>query len=405
MPEFQYVGVDKFGKKTEGRIEAANEGELRMMLRGRGIRPVRLGKVGLLQADLGTMLKRGGGTSVSTANLALFTRQLHVLVASGIPLVQALEILGDQSSDTALRRIVPVVKEKVSQGAFLWEALNSYPKAFPKIYVALVRAGEASGAMDSILERLSRYLESSNKLQKMVKSAMMYPVIVGSIGMGVIVVMLAFVIPRFESMLKSTGGDLPTPTKMVIQISHFLSGNFFLLTLLAVGVGFFFARFRQTPEGRAVIERFQFTMPLFGSLVQKSSVARFCRTLSTLIVSGVNLIDAIEICRTAAGNIVVENSVVTLRKEVEMGKSIGAVMGKLSAFPKMASQMVSVGESTGSLEKMLERVADFYESDVEILVSGLSRLIEPLMLVVMGGIIAGIMISMYLPIFKMAGGM
>ena len=405
MPEFQYVGVDKYGKKTEGKIEAPNEGELRMLLRGRGIRPLRLGKVGLLQQDLGSIFKLGGGQSVNVGNLALFTRQLHVLVASGIPLVQSLDILGDQSSDPALKRIIPVIKEKVSQGSFLWEAFNGYPRAFPKIYIALIRAGEASGAMEAILERLSKYLENTNKLQKMVKSAMMYPMIVGSIGVGVILVMLTFVIPRFESMLKTTGGELPAPTQMVISVSHFLGNNFFLI-VLGVGVAvFMLRRFAATPEGRAIFDRFQYTMPLFGGLVQKSSVARFCRTLATLIVSGVNLIDAIEICRSAAGNVVIENAVIILRREVETGKSIGAVLGKLPAFPKMASQMVAVGESTGSLEKMLERVADFYESDVEILVSGLSRLVEPIMLVAMGGVIAAIMISMYLPIFKMAGNM
>jgi type IV pilus assembly protein PilC len=402
MPGYQYQGVDRAGKRVQGKVEAPNEGEVRMLLRGQGIRPVRIGKLSAVNQDIGSLL--GGGGSVKTEDLVIFTRQLNVLVSAGIPLVQALEVLGEQTSSRVLKNIVLAIKEKVSQGSYFWEALNQYPKAFPKLYIALIRAGEAAGAMDQILKRLSRYLEDADRLKKLLKSASMYPIIVTVIGIGVVSLMLIFVIPKFETLLTSSGQELPGPTAFVINLSHFLVGNLMFLVPGVVGGIWLLKRWMKSDEGRSFTDRFFFRAPIFGPIMQKGGVARFARTMQTLLASGVNLLDAIEICRATIDNAVLEQSVARIRAEVESGKTLGSVIGRIEAFPKMASQMISVGESTGSLDRMLEKVADFYESEVETLVGGLTKLIEPLVLVFLGGAVGGIMIAMYLPIFKMAGG-
>lgn len=400
-PEFIYSGVDKAGKKTEGKISAPNDGEARIILRGQGIRPTKLVKAGAMNMDLGNLF---GGSGVPTEQLVMMTRQLHVLITSGIPLVQGLEILADQQQKGTLKNILITVKEKVSGGMFFWESLASYPKAFPKIFIALIRAGESAGAMDQMLKRLTRYLDDADRLAKMLKSAMMYPIIVISIGIGVVSAMLIFVIPKFEELLASGGQSLPGPTQFVIDLSHFLVNNITVIIGSVVALAFFYKRFMGTEQGRQTKDRITFKLPLFGELAKKGGVARFSRTMSTLLSSGVNLIDAIEICHATIDNAVLEAAVVNIKSEIEGGKTLGQVVGRIEVFPRMAVQMITVGETTGNLDKMLERVADFYEQEVETLVGGITKLIEPLVLVFLGGTVGGIMIAMYLPIFKMAGG-
>lgn len=402
MPEYQYQGVDKTGKRVSGKVDAPNEGELRMTLRGLGIRPTSISKVGALNADLSTLLK--GAVHVPIEQLVTFTRQLQVLIGSGIPLVQGLEILTDQSSSVSLKNILSAVREKVSQGTYLWEALSAYPSVFPKLYVALIRAGEASGSLDQMLKRLSRYLEDSDRLRKQIKGAMLYPIIVISIGAAVVALMLVFVIPKFEEMLKGAGQELPGPTQVVIDASHFLVENIYTLVAASMISGYLIRRYFKSDEGRGVLDRVLFRLPLFGEMIQKAGVARFSRTMQTLLSSGVNLIDAIDICKTTIDNVVLEDAVGKIRSEVEAGKTFGMVVGKLGVFPKMAVQMIVVGESTGNLDKMLEKVADFFETEVDAMVAGMSKLIEPIILVILGGMVGGMMIAMYLPIFKMAGG-
>lgn len=398
--EFQYQGIDKSGKKVQGALEAAAEGDLRMLLRGMGIRPIRITKAGALTRDIGSMLSSG---SVKTEVLVVFTRQLQVLISSGVPLVQALEILVDQTNDRTLRNTVTVIKEKVSSGTYFWEAMSAYPKIFPKLFIALIRAGEASGSMDQMLKRLTRYLEDADRLKKMIKGAMMYPIIVVAIGLGVMAVLLIFVIPKFEELLAGSGESLPGPTAFVINLSHFFAGNaLYILGGAAVFI-YLVRRYIQSPEGRAVLDRVVFRLPLFGTLAQKGGVARFSRTMQTLLASGVNLIDAIDICRATIDNAVLEDAVANLRADVEGGKTLGSVIGKIEVFPRMAVQMIAVGESTGALDKMLEKVADFYEAEVETMVNGMTKLIEPLVIVFLGGGVGGMLIAMYLPIFKMAG--
>ena len=404
MPIYEYQAIDKAGKRVAGKMEFQTEGELRMALREQGIRPTKI-SVGGESLDSKIAKMFGGGLkSVPIGVLVAFTRQLQVLMSSGIPLVQGLDILADQQADKTMKTVVIAVREKISQGSYLWESLNNYPQIFPKIYIALIRAGEASGAMDAMLKRLSRYLEDSDRTMKMIKSAMMYPIIVSCIGSGVVALMLIFVIPKFEEMLKSGGQELPGPTQFVIFLSHFLVANIlYIIGVLGVVI-YLLRRYVKSDEGRAVKDRIMFRMPLFGPMLQKGGVARFSRTMNTLLAAGVNLIDAVEICKMTIDNAVLEDAVAKIRTEIEGGKTLGVVVSKLNVFPKMAVQMISVGEQTGNLDKMLEKVADFYEAEVEILAAGLSKLIEPIVLVVLGGAVGGMMIAMYLPIFKLAGG-
>ncbi|MBC7690364.1 MAG: type II secretion system F family protein [Methylotenera sp.] len=403
MPQFQFAGVDRTGKKVSGLMDAGSEGELRVALRSQGIRPTKIAAPNLLNRDLGSILQ-GSKMSVPQEHVVTFTRQLQVLIGAGIPLVQSLDILTEQAAHPNLKKIMIELQSKVSAGGYFWETLSGYPNVFPKLYVALIKAGESSGALDQMLKRLGRYLEDSEKLKKMLKSAMMYPIIVISIGIGVIALMLIFVIPKFEEMLKTSGNSLPAPTQFVIDASHFIIGNFLYLVAAGVAAGYMFVKFKKSDEGRIILDRLLFKMPLFGPLAQKAGIARFSRTMQTLLQSGVNLIDAIDICKATIDNAVLEDAVATIRSEVESGKTLGMVFGRLKVFPKMAIQMISVGETTGSLDRMLEKVADFYEAEVETLVGGLTSLIEPIVLVFLGGTVGGLMIAMYLPIFKMAGG-
>lgn len=401
MAEYNYQGVDRTGKKVSGKLDAQNEGDLRMALRAQGVRPTSISKSGSIGIKaLGPVVK-GKGTRISITALVVFTRQLQVLIGSGIPLVQGLEILTEQAATAVFKGVISNIKDKVSQGSYLWEALSQYPLVFPKLYIALIRAGEASGSIDQMLKRLSKYLEDSDRIRKLVKGAMMYPAIVILIGCAVVGVMLTFVIPKFEELIKSNGQELPLPTQIVVNMSHFMIHNVAYVLGGAVIGGYLTFQYFSTPEGRVLRDRILFNAPLFGNIVQKSAVARFSRTLQTLLNSGVNLIDAIDICKATIDNAVLEEAVGKIRKEVEAGKTLGTVIASLNIFPKMAVQMISVGESTGNLDKMLEKVADFFETETEALVGGLTKLIEPFVLVFLGGTIGGMMIAMYLPIFKM----
>jgi len=403
MTQYQYQGVDKAGKKVFGQVDAVTEVELRMHLRQQGIRPTKVSKGGVLNADLGVLLGSARSGSLTLQQLLSFTRQLQVLISAGVPIMQGLEILEEQAIERGVKKLFGALKEKVATGSFMWEAMAQYPKAFPKMYIALIRAGESSGSIDQMLGRLGRYLENSEKLRRMIKSAMMYPVIVISIASGVITIMMVFVIPKFQQILASSNVAMPAPTALVISISHFFITYIGQLIGTAVVGAFLLMRFIKTPEGKAIMDRFVFRLPLFGLLAQRAGTARFSRTLSTLLGSGVNLLDAIDICRATIDNAVLEEAVGRIRIEVESGKTLGTVIGKLKVFPRMAIQMISVGEATGALDKMLEKIADFYEEEVEVTVAAMGKLVEPLMLVFLGGTVGGLMIAMYLPIFKMAG--
>jgi type IV pilus assembly protein PilC len=404
-PQYAYQGVDKAGKKVSGMLEATEEGQIRMQLRQMGIRPNRLGLAGAMNTDLGTLFRGGGGakTRLSLTQQLTFTRQLGVLISSGIPIVQGLDILAEQALERGPRAVFNGLRDKVSGGSFLWEAMSAYPNAFPKMYIALIRAGEASGSIDQMLGRLGAYLENTEKLRRLVKGAMMYPTIVTCIGVGVIGLMMVFVIPKFEEILGNNGQELPLPTQIVVNMSHFIINNIWLLLGGIITSVFLIIRFLRTTEGKAILDRVLFRAPLFGSLMQRQGVARFSRTMGTLLVSGVNLIDAIDICQATINNAVLEDAVGKIRAEIEAGRTLGYVLQQIKVFPRMAVQMISVGEATGSLDSMLEKVAQFYEEEVEMAVNSMSKLMEPIVLVFLGGTVGGMMIAMYLPIFKVAG--
>ena len=400
-----YVAADRTGRKIEGKLEANNEGELRMALRSQGLRPVKISKASLSQIDIGTFLKglTGSSGTVKTERLMNFIRQLQIMINSGVPLVQALELFHDQESDPALKRILATSKDKINSGSFLWECFSAYPHVFERVFVALIRAGESSGTLDIMLKRIGRYLENSYRLKKLIKSSMVYPIAVTIIAIIVVGVMLVVVIPKFEEMIVGSGGELPGPTQFVLSLSHWTQDHFMLLV---IGIGAFITLSRmymKTSEGRIVIQKLGMQLPLFGNLIIKGGVARFSRTMSTLLSSGVPLVDSLEICKAAADHIAFQDAITEMKKEIELGSSFTSSMVRQKVFPKMATQMASVGENTGNLDKMLEKVADFYEEEVEGAISSMMKLIEPFMMVFMGGLVGGLMIAMYLPIFQMAG--
>lgn len=401
MAEYIYEGVDRSGKRATGKLDASSEGDVRMLLRNMGVRPKRISPVNAVgkKSALGK-----SSAKVPLVEVLAFIRQLQVLISSGVPLVQSLEILADQSANKVLKVATLTIKEKVASGSYFWETVSAYPNIFPKLGVALIQAGESSGSLDTMLKRLTRYLEDTDRLQRTVKSAMMYPAIVVLVGVGVVTGMLVGVIPKFEELLTSAGQTLPAPTQFVINISHFLVDHFVFLIIAVFVGGFLVTNYLKSNEGRIFLDRALFRMPLFGPLLQKAGVARFSRTMNTLLMSGVSLLDAIDICRNTVDNAVLEEAIGGIRSEVEAGKTLGAVVSRIDVFPRMAVQMMAVGESTGALDRMLEKVADFYEMEVETSVAGLTKLIEPLVLVVLGGTVGGILIAMYLPIFQLAGG-
>lgn len=405
MPEFMFVAADRSGKKTEGKLEANNEGEVRMALRNQGLRPINISRANLAQVDIGTYISGllGGGSTVATDKLMNFIRQLQTMISSGVPLVQALELFYDQESDPTLKRILGVCKERISAGSFLWESFALFPNTFEKVFVALIRAGESSGTLDIMLKRVGKYLENSYRLKKLIKSSMTYPISVTVIAVAVVSLMLTMVIPKFEEMIVGSGGKLPEITQFVINLSHWMTKNILYLIVGVVATFFLVRSYAKTREGTIVIQRFFQAVPLSGDLIIKSGVARFARTMSTLLASGVPLVDSLEICKNAATHIAFEDALTEMKKEIEMGSSVSNAMLRQKVFPKMALQMTSVGENTGNLDKMLEKVADFYEEEVENSIQGMMKLIEPVMLVFMGGMVGGLMISMYLPIFQMAG--
>ncbi len=399
--QFNYIAVNKQGEKIKGLLDAPSEVEARFTLRSQQLRPLSISKASALEIDLTKII---GFSKVKGSDVLLFTRQLHILISSGIPLVQGLDLIAEQIQNAAMKSIILSTKEKISQGGFLWQSLAAYKDVFPEIYINMVKAGEASGNLDIILQRLIKYLDDIEKLKKLVKGAMIYPIVITLVGLIVVIVMMTFVIPKFEALLQSSNQSLPAPTQFVINVSHFFQSNI-LFIVGGIVLGIYFIRYYlKTKEGRRFWDFYSLQLPLFGPLFLKVAVSRFSRTMQTLLSSGINLLDALEICREAVGNKSLEESLTKIKIEVEKGKTLSGVMSKLTIFPSMVIQMVTVGENTGNLDKMLERVADFYEEEVQGLVGNLTKLIEPLVLVVLGGTVGGLMIAMYLPIFKMAGG-
>jgi type IV pilus assembly protein PilC len=400
MATFAYVGRSKSGAVKKGELVAKSRDEAVEQLRKQSVVVTSLEEK---VAQEGFSFKVGGG--VSEKDLVVFTRQFGTMINAGLPLIQCLEILSNQSENAALRKSVGAIKIQVEGGSTFSDALRRHPKVFDDLYVNMVHAGEVGGLLDTILGRLSKYIEKAMKLKGQIKSAMVYPASILGIAFIVIAVLMIFVIPVFEKMFKDMSGGkvaLPGPTQLVIDMSNFAQSSWYIILggiILAVVA---FKKYYATAKGKYQIDKLLLKLPVFGDLVRKASVAKFTRTLGTLITSGVPLLDALTICAKTSGNKIIEEALVNARVSISGGKTISEPLAKSQVFPKMVTHMIAVGESTGALDAMLGKIADFYEDEVDQAVASLTALLEPMMMVFLGVLIGFIVVAMYLPIFTMA---
>jgi type IV pilus assembly protein PilC len=397
-PVFKWSGKTKSGEVRAGEMEAQDASAVESRLRQMGIEPVKVKKK---PKEFHLALPGLGG--VTTKDILVFTRQFSVMIDAGLPLVQALDIIGTQSDNPAFRKVLLAVKGKVEAGSTFADALADHPKVFDELFVQLVRAGEIGGILDTILQRLGAYIEKNAKLARRVKGAMVYPSIVLVVAVGVTVVLLAFVTPTFEKMFKDFGGAMPGPTQFLINLSHGLTDNWYVFVAVPIALVVAFKAFVSNPKGRELWDAFVLKAPLFGPLARKIAVARFTRTLGTMLSSGVPILDALQIVAKSAGNKVIEKAVMFVRAKISEGKNISSPLADTKVFPPMVVQMIGVGEATGAMDQMLSKIADFYDDEVDVAVSALTSMIEPIMMVFLGGVVGGFLVAMYLPIFSIAG--
>lgn len=390
---YAWKGKTAVGEIVSGEATVENRRELNNILRKRRIIPSAVKEKKAKRSG-----KRG---SVKTNDLALFTRQFATMINAGLPIVQCLDTLARQVTKERFRETISAVTRDVESGSTLAEGLGRHPNTFPDLYVSMVEAGEQGGILDVILQRLSVFLEKMDALKRKVKTAMMYPSVVLSVAVLATVFLLIFIIPTFAKMFSDFGGVLPLPTRIVMGLSNFLRGQWYLLAACVVGSVYGLRRYRKTEKGRLKIDEILLKIPAIGDIIRKSAVARFTRTLGTLISSGVPILDGLNITARTAGNMVVHNAVMKTRVSIREGQTIAEPLRASEVFPPMVVQMISIGEETGALDEMLEKIAEFYEQEVDTAVDGLTSIIEPLMIVVMGGVVGGMVVAMYLPIFKM----
>ena len=399
MPVYQWKGEDRTGAAQKGETEAPHENAVRAQLRRMQIRPTKVKEKGKdLFENVAFFQPKVRGTDV-----VIFARQFATMINAGLPLIQSLNILQSQQENKTFKTVLKEIKDNVEEGQTLAEALGKHPKIFDELFVNMVAAGEVGGILDTILNRLSAYMEKAMKLKRMVKGAMTYPAIVLVIAVLVIAVILIFVIPVFEKMFADFGGTLPVPTQIVVALSNFVKGNAIYI-IIALGIlAYAFKRFYSTEKGRALVDDISLKLPVFGPLLRKVAVAKFTRTMSTMISSGVPILEALDIVAKTAGNKTVERAIYDVRSAITQGRTMAEPLGESGVFPSMVVQMVAVGEQTGALDAMLGKIADFYDDEVDAAVEGLTSMIEPFMMVFLGATIGGLVIAMYLPIFKMAG--
>jgi type IV pilus assembly protein PilC len=399
MPVFVYEAKNRQGILRKGEFEAPNDGAVIAHLRSQALMPVKVKPKGGITFDLANYLPLN---KVTVKEIVVFTRQFATMIDAGLPLVQCLEILASQQENKKFKAILIQVKEDVESGSTFADALRKQKTVFDELYVNLVAAGEVGGILDTILNRLASYMEKAEKLRRQVKGAFIYPAAVCAVAVLVVTAMLIWVIPVFKQMFEDFGGTLPMPTQIVIMISDFMKHN--ILFMIAGLVVAFMAlkRFYKTDQGRKLLDRWALNVPIFGSLIQKVAVARFSRTLGTMISSGVPILDALDIVARTAGNKTVELEVYRAREAISTGKTIAEPLQGSKVFPPMVVQMVAVGEQTGSMDAMLQKIADFYESEVDAAVAALTSLLEPMLMVFLGGAVGGLLVAMYLPIFKIA---
>lgn len=394
MPAYAWKGKNRMGELQEGVLVSESRDAAAATLKRNGLEVMAIAAV----AAKGT--KSFG--KVKAKELAIFTRQFSVMIDAGLPLVQCLEILGAQQQDKGFQKIIEAVREDVEKGLTLQAALAKHPKAFNDLYVNMVGAGESGGILDVILQRLSTYIEKAVKLTAKVKGAMTYPVAVITIAIAVVVIIMVKVIPVFSAMYDGLGSKLPFPTLVCIALSNALINYSWIIIIAVVLIAVGLRQYYRTPPGRLQIDTLLLKIPVIGDVLRKVAVARFCRTLGTLISSGVPILEGMDITAKTAGNMVIQNAILKSKDAVEQGRNIATPLAETKVFPPMVVQMVGVGEATGALDAMLAKVADFYEDEVDNAVANLTALMEPIMIAMLGGIIGFIVIAMYLPIFNLA---
>ena len=406
MPSFAFSGRTRGGETISGERVGDTMDAVVAALRREQILVTRI--TPQAQAAAKAAPKKLKSKAPPAKNLAVFTRQFSVMIDAGLPLVQCLEILGTQEEDKSFSQTILQVRADVEGGASLADAMKKHPKVFDALYSNMIAAGEAGGILDGILKRLAEYIEKAVKLKSQVKSAMVYPIAIVVIATGVVTVILWKVIPTFGSLFAGLGAELPLPTRIVMWASDALVAYMPYIIVGFIAVSFAFKRYYSTENGRHVIDAATLKMPVIGNILRKIAVARFCRTMSTLLASGVPILDGLDITARTAGNAIIEDAVQTTRKSIERGETISAPLKQTGVFPPMVVQMIGVGEATGALDTMLSKIADFYEEEVDTAVAGMLTLLEPIMIAFLGIVVGGIVIAMYLPIFgliaQLAGG-
>ncbi len=396
MPVYEYKGKSLGGKQMQGELKAKNRAELERLLRANKILVTNISKKP-------SQIKIRIGTGIKKVDISRFTRQFATMISAGLPMVQCLEILSAQMESAEFRKIINEVKESVQSGSTLSEALGRHKKIFDELYVNMVEAGEVGGALDTILVRLALYREKADKLIRKVKGAMVYPAVVMIVAIGVTYAMLTYIVPVFAKMFEGLNAELPAPTQFVLGISNFLRSNSMIMILGLLAAVVIYKLYVRRPEGRLKVDSFKLKMPLLGNLIRKSSVSRFTRTLATLLSSGVSILDALNITSRTSGNMVLQKAIKKAMVSIAEGETITAPLKECGVFPPMVTQMISVGEKTGGLDDMLTKIADFYDEEVDAAVAALTSIIEPVIIVFMGGIIGGVLIAMYLPMFDIVG--
>jgi type IV pilus assembly protein PilC len=395
MATFIWQGTSFSGKKVSGELEGISKGDVLKDLRKQRIRITLVRE----KEEAAGLFQRN--QKVKVKDLGIFTRQFATMISAGLPLIQCLEVLAKQIENPTLQKVIQQSVQEIESGSTLADALAEHPKIFNELFVAMVEAGEAGGILDTILERLAVYLEKMEALMRKIKSAMTYPLVVFSVSMGATAFMLLFLIPRFAAMFADFGGELPLPTKIVMIASDGLKKYGWLLVIIGCVMAILFKKYKATPKGALAVDSAMLKAPVLGTLVSKGAISRFSRTLSTLISSGVPLLDGLNVTSRASGNKRITLAVNHVRDSVTSGTTLAEPMRETGVFPPMVTQMISVGEETGRLDEMLAKLADFYDDEVDCAVEMLTSIIEPIMIVVMGLIVGGMLIAMYLPMFKL----
>lgn len=398
METYVWSGRTRDGKRQTGELIAKSKDEVISILRKQNILVTSVTS-GAKKLSIKLPFKLG----IKDKDIVVFTRQFATMIDAGLPLIQCLDILAKQTDNKTFANAINEIRQDVEAGSTYADALKKHPKIFNDLYVNMVAAGELGGILDTILNRLSKYIEKSMKLKRQIRSALVYPSTIVAVAIVVIVVLLVWVIPIFSKMFDDFGGTLPVPTRMIIGASNFMRSNIIFIIGFSVAIGFGFSRYYKTLNGRRTIDRIILHLPVFGMLMRKVSVSKFTRTLGTLISSGVPILDGLDIVAKTAGNKVVEEALYATRQSISEGKTLAEPLEKTQVFPPMVVQMIAVGETTGALDAMLTKIADFYDEEVDSTVGNLTALLEPMLMVFLGVIIGTIVVAMYLPIFKLAG--